>query len=165
MSSCGFILAFYIYALAAKTQRGSRHLELSAVQLLPYLLLMARWWGSDYWFPYAQWEQQRLRSACVPPSVHEHCVGRRREESSAPLRPSSTNSVQARGCKSKSTTLHTFKKGGGGGAYLELSRGDWVVFYQAVCNENYDFHLTVTSKETKKHRTNFRKKNDRTASR
>lgn len=66
------ILPFYIYALAAKTP--PRHLELNAVQLLPYLFIIVGRdvcvGGSDYLFPYAQWEQQRFSIACIQ-SVHE----------------------------------------------------------------------------------------------
>lgn len=111
------ILPFYIYALAAKTQ--SCHLELNTVQLLLYLFIIVGRdvcvGGSDYLFPYAQWEQQRFSSACVQ-SVHERWGGSRRGPRGLEGGELCTTLLQLhlhrqpRGCKSKSTPFHTLKK-------------------------------------------------------
>lgn len=67
----GFILAFNIYALAAKTQCGSRHLELSTVQLLPYLFLILGGEGLATRFHMLSGSSRDLTVTSVP-SVHKH---------------------------------------------------------------------------------------------
>lgn len=157
------ILPFYIYALAAKTQ--SCHLELNAVQLLPYLFIIVGrdvWLGvggSDYLFPYAQWEQQRFSSACVQ-SVHERWGGSRRGPRGLEGGELCTTLLQLhlhrqpRGCKSKSTPFHTLKKEKKGSRTVLTTVKGWLGGSLSSCfYENYNFHLSLPRKQTKNQRT------------